>query len=156
MQEFIDADGVVLTKEEYRQGLGKGRVRQVTGGFEESIVDESKRDDADLNVLVRRWMRGEAVPQFAPGAFADVSEVGGFQKMQERLLEVESAFRKLPLEVREHFRNSPALFADAFSDPAQLSMLEEMGVVVREGVEPPPEPPVEPAPVAPPLVQPPA
>lgn len=152
MLRYVDEDGVVLDRASVRAGVGKGRIRVQVVEFEDSIVDESARHDADLNVLVKRWMAGEAVPQFKPLEFGDVSDVGSFQEMRERLLQVEDAFRKLPLEIREHFRNSPALFADAFADPEQLSFLEEAGVVERIGEAPeepapPPAPPIVPAPV---------
>lgn len=126
--EFIDEDGVVLTRAEYRAGLGKGRVRQVMNEFEPSIVDESKRDDTDLNVLVKRWMRGEPVPQFAPAQFGDVSDAGSFMEVQERLLRVEQEFSKLPAYVREHFNNSPVEFADALADPTRGEEFVSLGL----------------------------
>lgn len=150
MDQFIDADGVLLTRAEHRAGLGKGRVRLLVTDFEPSIVDESKRDDADLNVLVRRWMKGQAMPQFAPAQFGDVSEAVSFQDVQERLLKVEQAFYSLPADVREHFANSAVKFADAMVDPARTAELVEIGVLAP----PPGEPSVVVAPAAPAVVPP--
>lgn len=131
MREYIDADGVLLTREEYRAGLGKRPVRTRIVGFEESIVDQSKVAEADLNVLVKRWQRGDGVPTFAPGKFGDVSELASFQEMHNRLVEVESAFATLPAEVREHFQHSAVLFADALVDPARVPELVDLGLLEK-------------------------
>lgn len=139
MREYIDEDGVLLTREEYKAGLGRGRVRTRLVEFEPSIVDESQRSDTDLNVLVKRWMRGEPVPQFEAARFADVSEVPSYQEMQERLLVVERMFGQLPAFMREHFRNSPAEFADAMVDPSRVDELVELGLLEKV---PPKEAPV--------------
>lgn len=128
MFEYIDADGVVLTREEYRAGLGKGRVRQVLTGFEPSIVDESKLAETDLNVLVRRWMAGAPQPEFVPGQFGDVSEMTSFQEVQDTLIEVRSAFMQLPPDVRERFANDPVRFADAVVDPSRREELVQLGL----------------------------
>lgn len=135
MFEFVDSEGVLLSREEVRAGLAKGRVRQVLTNFEESIVDQSKAAEADLNVLVSRWMRGEAVPQFAPAQFGDVSAVGDFQEMQSRLLEVNNAFYSLPAHIREHFGNSPVAFADAFADSSRIEELQELGILAKPAEE---------------------
>lgn len=128
MQEYIDSEGVVLTREEFKAGLGKGRVRQVLTGFEASIVDESKLPETDLNQIVARIMRGET-PEFKPGVFVDVSELRTFQEVQDKLVEMESAFMQLPAPVREVFENSAAVFADALQDPARQGELVELGIV---------------------------
>jgi len=129
MDEFIDSDGVVLTKAEYRAGMAKGRVRQLVVCKDPSLTDQSKREDADLNVLVARWMRGDGIPVFPEAGFGDVSELGDYQEMQRRLLEMEKAFYTLPGDIRGEFENNPAKFADAFYSPEGVSRLRELGVL---------------------------
>lgn len=150
MIEFIDEDGVVLTQAEFRRGVGRGRVRERVTGFEASIVDESKLPDTDLNVLVKRWQRGEVVPQFAPMQFGNVADVGDYQEMQERLLVVTNAFATLPAHMRAFFDNDPVKFADQLVDPARREALVELGLLKGEEAEPPveaakPTPPAGPA-----------
>lgn len=155
MIEYIDSEGVVLTKQQYRAGMAVGRVRQVVTGFEPSVTDESKLDECDLNVLVQRWLRGEPVPQFEPAQFGDVSTVGDFQEMQERLLKVESMFAQLPAHLRERFRNSAVEFADAMVDESRRDELTQLGLFGEPQappVEPPPAPVPVPAPVEPPPI----
>lgn len=162
MNEWIDEDGVVLTQAEYRAGLGKGRVRQVLTGFERSIVDESKVPETDLNVLVKRWMRGEPVPEFAPGVFGNVADAGSFQEMQNRLLVVRGAFASLPAHVREYFNNSAVLFADSIAEAQTNEKLAgelmELGVLAKPEVksEAPAGEPAKPAEPAVPKAEPPA
>lgn len=137
MIEYIDEDGVLLTQEEYRRGLAKGRVRQRVTNFEKSEVDESKLAETDLNLLVKRWQRGEAVPQFLPMQFGDVTGVGDYQEMQERLLTVTNAFATLPAHLRARFDNDPVKFADQLMDPAYRSELVELGLLKAEEPVPP-------------------
>lgn len=134
MLEYIDSDGVVLSQAEFRAGLGKGRVRQVLTGFEDSIVDQSQAADADLNVLVERWSRGHPMPVFEPGQFGNVAEMGDFQTVQDRLVVMKQAFLQLPAAVRERFKNSPVLFADALADVANHPEFEELGILAKREV----------------------
>lgn len=158
MMEFVDSEGVVLSREEVRAGLAKGRVRQVLTGFEESIVDQSKAAESDLNVLVARWMRGEPVPEVKPLQFGDVSDVGSFQDMHARLIEVRAKFGQLPAWMREHFGNDAAQFADAVVDPARVEELTQLGLFAEPEVksEAPAGEPAEPAQPAVPKAEPPA
>lgn len=131
MIRYVDEDGVVLTREQYRAGKGRGRVVVETTEFEPSIVDESALADTDLNQLVRRWTRGEAVPQFAPMQFGDLSEPISFQEMQQRLLVVESLFYSMPADVRSVFGNSPSAFADAMVDPTRVGEMQDLGLLKK-------------------------
>jgi len=146
MREYVDVDGVIGSQAEYRAGLLKRPVRTRIVGFEDSKVDQSQAADADLNVLVKRWMRGEPVPQFEAAQFGDVSESVSFQDMQERLIVVEEMFASLPADVRAHFANSPVVFADAMVDSSRVDELVKLGVLKTAAD---PQPPVEAAPVKP-------
>lgn len=148
MLEYVDrATGEVVSVADYRAGLCKGPVRLRMVGFEPSVVDESKLAEADLNILVKRWMRGEPVPQFAPEEFGDVSDAGSFMEMQEKLLVVKNAFERVPAHMREHFGNSAVVFADALVDPARKEELVQLGLFAPEPepvvvVAPPPAGPI--------------
>lgn len=143
MFEYTDADGVILTREEVRAGLGTRPISVGTTDFEESIVDQSQEAENNLNVLVKRWTRGEPRPVFAPPQYGDVSGGMSYQDMHQKLIDMETMFMELPADVRETFDNSPVKFADAFVDPDQRSLFEELGVLEKPAVPAVEVPPVE-------------
>lgn len=142
--EFIDEDGVVLTREDYRAGMGKGRVRQRLVGFEPSVVDQSKAAEADLNVLVRRWMNGEPVPEYAPGVFADVTTFKSYQEVADGVVRMETMFLQLPAHLRERFGHSASVWADAMVDPDRQDEMVSLGLLKLPEAESP-APVAEPA-----------
>lgn len=147
MIRYVDANGVLLTREEYRAGLGAAPVQVETCEFEESIVDQADAVNHDLETLVKRWTRGEPPPVFTEGQFADVSTGMSYQDVQDRLVEFGRAFDSLPYDVRERFQNSAIAFADAVVDPTRVDELVELGIFKRSEAKSE-TPPVVPPPAA--------
>lgn len=122
-----------------------------------SKTKQSEAESCDVNRIMARFEKtGELPVVVDPGYFADVSEVGDYLAVQERLREATTLFAQLPLKTREKFGNEPAAFVDFISDAKNVPEFAALGiqaVSVETGEvleQPAPVAPVkEPAPVVP-------
>lgn len=113
---------------------------------DESLTDQSGKEDADINTIVRRFGVTGLVPEAArPLFFADFDDVFDFQSAQNAIAEANQAFMALPADVRSRFANNPQKFVEFCSEQsadgslANLAELRKMGLAPPEKV-PEPEP----------------
>lgn len=102
------------------------------------LTRQSEKESADINVIMRRYIKtGLLPPGFnAESVFADVSEVGTYRDVVERVEHANREFMKLPSAIRKRFGHSPGEFLEFVSDPANRPELEQLGLVRK--VEPAP------------------
>jgi len=119
---------------------------------DEKITKDSFKDECDINNIIKRFLRGETIPAFVPGVFADVSHYGDYREMRQQMREADEYFETLPAEIRERFNNSTAELLDAVADPNRKEELQQLGLFPPElpsdapGATPPPPPTASPAP----------
>lgn len=107
-----------------------------------SLTVQSDKDDADINVLVRRFgvtglVRMHQRPPL-PEQFADVFD---FQSAMNLIRESQEAFADLPATVRDRFNNNPAAFVDFCGNPDNIEDMRKMGLAHPAKVpDPEPEP----------------
>lgn len=120
----------------------------------EDLAIQSAKDDADINVIVKRFgVTGQlGVPNVEP-FYGDFSEVEDYQTAMNRVLEADRAFMQLSSDVRNKFRNDPARLIEFLADPENRDEARELGLLRPEDVIPAPmrvEVVNPPAPVDPP------
>lgn len=99
---------------------------------DESLAVQSQKEEADINVIVRRFgvtgelPQGLKVPRY--GDFIDT--VTDYRTALDLVMEADKAFMALPAEVRQRFGNDPGKFLDFVEDPANLEELRKMGLAV--------------------------
>lgn len=105
-----------------------------------SVTKQSMRDECDINVIVARARKGQAITHVNGRipSFQDVSEVGDYKGALDMLRSADAFFAALPSKVRLGFGNDPAAFLDAVGTPEGRSKLEDAGLI-------PPVPVVDPA-----------
>lgn len=104
-----------------------------------SRTQQSMKDEADINVIVKRFNATGMLPQSRlPPKYGDFTGVGTFQEAQIILRQATESFMRLPAAVRKRFDNDPAAFVDFATDPENLPELRKMGLV-----DPLPEPTIE-------------
>lgn len=91
---------------------------------------QSQAEEADINVIVARFIKTGQVPSVRDVPSAMVfTEVFDFQSAMNAVLAAQNAFSDLPAEVRYRFGNSPQAFlafCEARNDDGSLTNLEEM------------------------------
>lgn len=120
-----------------------------TGPFEESLTRQSEKDDADINVLLNRFVRTGLMPQDErEPLFIDVSDVGDYRQIRDHINRSTDYFNTLDAKVRAKFNNDPAEFLDRLVDPANKQEFVDLGILEATDVVPTKGTP-EKAPVAP-------
>lgn len=111
-----------------------------------SKTDQSQRDSADINVIVRQFGVTGKLPQgFKLPTFDDFEEVGDYQTAMNSVLQAEKSFMAIPSDIRAAFDNDPQQFVEFCSDPENLPALREMGLAPKLGDPlPTPTPPPPP------------
>lgn len=123
---------------------------------EKKRVKQEFRDEVNINTIMKRARNG--MPLVDPtqvnykrvATFDDVSNVDGFQQVQDKLIEGKRMFTQLPSEIRAEFDNNPAKFLDFMSNPDNEEVAREMGLLAPLPTKPEVVDPVPPEPVDPP------
>ena len=115
---------------------------------EPSLTQQHFTEDADLNVIIRRYgIRDGALPPAAVANWlnVDLSELSevDLRTALDRTRAAEQAFQALPAELRSRFDNNVGRLWSFITNPANLEEAERLGLlqVKREA---PPAPPSEP------------
>lgn len=112
---------------------------------DESLAVQSQKDEADINVLVRRFGLGAPMPQGVKRPMhGDFTEVTDFRSAMQAVREAAEAFMELPADTRARFHNDPAEFVDFCSDEDNLPEMRKMGLAVPAVEKPPLEFPRQP------------
>lgn len=111
--------------------------------FKDSVnkTVQSGKDDADINVIVRRFkLSGQLPPVNAQPFFGDFSEVEDYHSAMNKIIEARNAFMDLPAETRKRFNNSPQELIDYLNNP-ELDREEarKLGLLIPEVAVPEPQ-----------------
>lgn len=96
----------------------------------ESMTKQEFRDDADINVIVARVLKGEPQAQF-PGTFGDFSQVPDFATAMQQVVEAKTAFDALPSRIRTRFHNNAASLVAFLDDPDNLDEAVRLGLIEK-------------------------
>lgn len=120
--------------------------RGATVNREPSKTRQSDKDSCDVNLIMKRYEKTGELPAFANSAFfADVSELGDFRAVQEKILLAKQVFDQLPADVRLSFKNDVAEFMDWASAAENRDGLVELGLIEKPEDKPKVEEPAQPA-----------
>lgn len=110
---------------------------------EPSLTQQHFAEDADLNVIMRRYgVTDGAIPPAVtdPSYFGDFSDVPDFRTAMDRLHNAKEHFSALPANIRNRFGNDMAQLHDFVHNPENFDEAIKLGLLKRE------DPPVEPKP----------
>lgn len=113
---------------------------------EEGRTIQSEKDDADINVIVKRFgLTGELPSNVRAPLNVDFTELFSFQDAMNAIRSAQESFDAMPADVRSRFENDPAKFVDFCSDEKNLDEMRKLGLAVpAKPVEAPVAPPVKP------------
>lgn len=110
-----------------------------SGPFGKSRTKQSEARQADINWIVAKYEKTGIIPvSQRAGFFADVSTVGDYRAVLDRVQEAGEFFMQQPAALRAEFENDPTKFLD-FVSTATADQLREKGLLEAEGEEPPVE-----------------
>lgn len=100
------------------------------------MTQQSFKDDADINVIVRRFgVTGQLPQDVRVPRYGDFTAAMDFHESMNLILEAQRAFMEMPSEVRSRFNNDPGSFVDFVSDPKNQDEARKLGIA-----DPLPEP----------------
>lgn len=107
---------------------------------DESLAVQSQRDEADINVLVKRFGVTGMLPQrVRPPIEADFVDIMDYRSALDAVRAADDAFMKLPPDVRVRFGGDPGQFVEFCMNPKNLDEMRKMGLAIPgETVENPP------------------
>lgn len=91
--------------------------------------------DCDINNIMARYKASgtlvdpSVVNMARAPRFDDVSNVLSYHEMRNRIALADSAFARLPSDVRREFGNDPAVMLEFMSDPANVDRCVELGLL---------------------------
>ncbi|WNK14540.1 MAG: internal scaffolding protein [Microvirus sp.] len=97
---------------------------------EDTLAQQQFKDDADINVIVRRFgVTGELPQNVRMPTYGDFSEVVDYHTAMNAIRASQDAFDALPGAIRERFSNNPAKFVDFCSDDRNMDEARLLGLV---------------------------
>lgn len=113
-----------------------------------SLTQQHERDETDINLIVKRYVRGDqSVVNSREATYGDVSGAVDLAEAFNRVEEAREQFASLPSSIRKIAENSPVKLLELLSTVDGVQDLVDAGLVV-EGYEPASQ---EPEIVAPPV-----
>lgn len=109
-----------------------------------SLAVQASKDECDINVIVKRYLRTGELPGARQGVYADISHMVGLQDAIHMVADAEQAFLELPAEIRRRFDNDPVKLVAFAQDDRNYDEAVKLGLA-----NPKASPPSQPAPTPP-------
>lgn len=94
---------------------------------------QSFKDEADINVLMGRYLSTGEVPALNVVAPQYLDACGlDFQAMQNQVIEASELFMSIPSAIRARFGNDPAQFLDFVGNPENKAEMYKLGLLRPE------------------------
>lgn len=109
--------------------------RPSTKNTEPSKTDQTFKDDCDVNLILRRYMKtGDQSIFRQGGSYSDVSEVPDLLEAHLNLQRAKTAFDLLPSEIRKKLHNNPLMLEQYLSDPKNHEEAIELGLLNKKSL----------------------
>lgn len=96
-----------------------------------SLARQSQAEDADINVIVKRFgLTGKLPDNVRPPTYADFEDVWDFQTAMNAVVAAQASFMAMPADVRARFGNDPHQFVEFCSDEKNLDEMRRLGLAV--------------------------
>lgn len=102
----------------------------------ESKVEQSHRDEVNINSILLRYHATGTVPQVGPGTYGDFTGAVDYHESLNRLAAAEKDFFSLPSNVRKKFENDPGRLLDWIDDPENAEEGRRIGLLPSLVVDP--------------------
>jgi len=131
---------MAFNKTDSNNKIIRNRVQFTQPEDEEIRVEQSHKDEADINNIVKKHGLDLIAKTAAMQTFTyDENPTNDFQEVMQAVITAEKSFSSIPSEIRKEFDNNPAKFMDFIYNPDNKQKMIDMGL------SPKPEP--KPAPI---------
>ena len=104
---------------------------------DESLTQQSFKDEADINTIVRRFgLTGQLPQDLQMPVSGDFTGISDYHTAMNMVLAAQDEFLRVPPEVRARFQNDPAQLMAFLDDPANRAEAESLGLVTASPAAP--------------------
>lgn len=102
------------------------------------ITKQSMAFECDINNILKQFSKTGIINHINSNQaqYLDLPDNLDFQSSLAIIQQADDAFASLPSKVREHYKNDPARFLGALTDPAERDLLTEYGILKRPPASP--------------------
>jgi len=106
--------------------------------FEPSLAKQQFRDDADINVILKKYQDTGIPPEPSRAAahYGDFSNVDDYQTALNSVMAANASFDALPAELRARFHHDPAQLLQFVLDDKNLAEAESLGLIQKTAPKP--------------------
>lgn len=103
---------------------------------EESMTQQSFRDECDINTIVKRFgLTGELPTNFRTPQYGDFDNVMDYQTALNAVRQAGEAFMEMPAELRARFNHDPQQLMDFVAKESNREEAERLGLVPKKAVQ---------------------
>ena len=104
---------------------------------DESLTQQSFKDEADINTIVRRFgLTGQLPQDLQMPVSGDFTGISDYHTAMNMVLAAQDEFLRVPADVRARFQNDPAQLMAFLDDPANRAEAESLGLVTAAPAAP--------------------
>lgn len=104
---------------------------------DESLTQQSFKDEADINTIVRRFgLTGQLPTDLQMPVSGDFTGISDYHTAMNMVLAAQDEFLRVPADVRARFQNDPAQLMAFLDDPANRAEAESLGLVTAAPAAP--------------------
>lgn len=90
---------------------------------------QAAKEECDLNVIVKKYLRTGELPKARQGAYIDLVALPDYQVALNTVIAAEEAFYSLPADVRREFDNDPTKLVSFVGDNKNYARALELGLI---------------------------
>lgn len=129
----VDQESNVITYERPNGSIGVETVNT-----DVTLAQQQYKDQVDVNNIMKGYdYRTLPNPQ---GIYADLTQVGDYQKALDLVLKAEDAFNSLDAKIRQRFENNPQNLLQFLNDPTNKNEAIQLGLIPKPAEIPQPAP----------------
>lgn len=102
---------------------------------DKSLTQQSQMEDADINVIVKRFgLTGQLPQNVAVPLNEEFEDAVDFKEMMNLKIQADRAFMEMPADVRARFNNDPVRFVDFCSNEENIEECVKLGLAIKKPV----------------------
>lgn len=109
-----------------------------------SLTVQASKDECDINIIVKKYLRTGELPGVRQGVYADLSQMIDLRDAIHMVNDAQQAFMELPAELRREFDNDPTKLVEFALDSKNKERAIALGLIDKPVHKDPVVPPVAP------------
>lgn len=97
-----------------------------------SMTDPQFLKDTDINTILDRYNKTGVLPTRSGGVYADVSNLGDFADVMDRVNSARREFESMPSAIRARFGHDPVAYFEFVNDPRNTEECIKLGIKIEK------------------------